>query len=164
MTNISQRKNISYLGAGIILTRTGPHGEHHYLLLKGRDTGVWSFSKGHSEVSDCESPLRTAVRETYEETGLRAGRDYHIMGDSIRFGKRPYWVGLVTAESIQVSVNRNEHTMAAWFSWEEICKLNANTDNEACQALGEGGSKYCTRGMKIRMVSYPFASTVNNAI
>ena len=128
MTIISQRNKLPYVGAGIILTRTGPQGEQHYLLLKGRDTGVWSFSKGPAEASDCESPLRTAVRETFEETGLCAGQDYCIMGDSIRFGKRPYWVGIMTAETRPVVVSRNEHTAAAWFSWEEICQLNANTD------------------------------------
>ena len=125
---VSQRNKPSYVGAGIILTRMDPHGEQHYLLLKGRDTGVWSFSKGHSERSDCESPLRTAVRETFEETGLYVGEDYRIIGDSIRFGKRPYWIGIVSSETRPVVVSRNEHSMAAWFSWSEICQLNANTD------------------------------------
>ena len=128
MTIISQRNKLPYVGAGIILTRIGSDGEQHYLLLKGRDTGVWSFSKGHSEIHDNNTPLRTAVRETFEETGLYAGQDYQIMGDSIRFGKRPYWVGLVSSETKPVVVSRNEHSAAAWFSWEEICMLNANTD------------------------------------
>ena len=128
MTIISQQQQKQpYVGAGIILTRKGTN-ETHYLLLKGRDTGVWSFSKGHPEVWDCDAPLRTAVRETFEETGLQAGRDYRIMGNSIRFGKRPYWVGIMTEPFANVVVCRNEHSMAGWFTWEEICHLKANTD------------------------------------
>jgi len=120
----------TYIGAGIILTRIDAN-ETRYLLLKGRDTGVWSFSKGHPESCDRTAPLRTAVRETFEETGLVAGRDYAIMGDSIRFGKRPYWVGVMNAAEAEIMVCRVEHTAAAWFSWEEICELKANTDVRA---------------------------------
>jgi 8-oxo-dGTP pyrophosphatase MutT (NUDIX family) len=120
----------TYVGAGIILTRIR-NDDTHYLLLKGRDTGVWSFSKGHPEFCDCETPLRTAVRETSEETGLVAGRDYNIVGDSIRFGKRPYWVGILNKNAAEVVVSRAEHTMAAWLTWEEICTLNSNTDVRA---------------------------------
>ena len=117
-----------YVGAGVILTRHDADGVTRYLLLKGRDTGVWSFSKGHPEIYDCDAPLRTAVRETFEETGLKAGQHYSIIGDSIRFGKRPYWVGIMKEPAATVIVCRKEHTMAAWFSWEEICQLNGNTD------------------------------------
>jgi 8-oxo-dGTP pyrophosphatase MutT (NUDIX family) len=123
---------ITYIGAGIILTRINNNdSEMQYLLLKGRETGVWSFSKGHPEFCDREAPLRTAVRETWEETGLVAGQDYNIMGDSIRFGKRPYWVGMLTLNAADVAVCRAEHSEARWFTWEEICDLNANTDVRA---------------------------------
>jgi len=118
----------SYVGAGIILTRHDDDGETRYLLLKGREGGVWSFSKGHPEIYDCEAPLRTAVRETFEETGLNAGHDYAIIGNSIRFGKRPYWVGIMKESDATIVISRTEHSMASWFSWEEICHLNGNTD------------------------------------
>jgi len=127
---------ITYIGAGIVLTRISATGTQ-YLLLKGLSRegrqGVWSFPKGHPEHSDLAFPLRTAVRETWEETGLLAGRDYTIMGDSIRFGKRPYWIGIMTADSdvAEVFIRREEHSEAAWFSWEEITHLNANTDVRA---------------------------------
>ena len=124
-------KSNTYVGAGIILTRIR-NDETHYLLLKGLGrNGVWSFSKGHPELCDCETPLRTAVRETCEETGLIAGRDYNIMGDSIRFGKRPYWVGILNTDAAEVVLCRAEHSMAAWFTWEEICELNSNIDVRA---------------------------------
>jgi 8-oxo-dGTP pyrophosphatase MutT (NUDIX family) len=121
----------AYTGAGIILTRTdGP--VPRILCLRGRATGIWSFSKGHPENVDGGKPLRTAARETYEETGLVAGDDYKIIGSSVRYGKRPYWMGILEeGVANQVRVARKEHDVAAWFSLEEIRQLRGNTDVRA---------------------------------
>jgi 8-oxo-dGTP pyrophosphatase MutT (NUDIX family) len=117
-----------YVGAGVILTRLdGP--TPRYLLLRGRETGVWSFSKGHPEVCDQGMHLRTAVRETYEETGFQAGLDYTLIGRSMRFGKRPYWIGILHAGMAdRYTVARDEHDAAGWFTWSEIIDMNTNTD------------------------------------
>ena len=40
----------------------------HVLLIKHRSGNHWSFPKGHANAG--ESPLETAQRELYEETGL----------------------------------------------------------------------------------------------
>ena len=114
------------VGAGIILVRKLGNATH-YLLLKGRDSGVWSFSKGHTESVDNGSKLRTAVRETTEETGLRAGVEYDIMGNSIRFGKRPYWIGVVRGNPT-ISICSREHSEAKWCTWEDICNMHSNMD------------------------------------
>ena len=120
-----------YVGAGIILVRLTDAGPR-YLVLKGMRSGVWSFSKGHPEIIDRGAPLRTAVRETFEETGYVNGRDYHIIGDAIRFGKRPYWVGLVGSSDMPpMKLSRTEHTEAAWLSRDEIENLESNTDVRA---------------------------------
>jgi len=37
-----------------------------FLVVKGRQTGKWSFPKGHSYLEETE--LECALRETYEET------------------------------------------------------------------------------------------------
>jgi 8-oxo-dGTP pyrophosphatase MutT (NUDIX family) len=113
------------VGAGIILVRNTENTQ--YLLLKGCTSGIWSFSKGHTESIDNGSALRTAVRETQEETGLCAGVDYDIIGNSIRFGKRPYWIGVVRGEPTVV-LSQNEHSEAQWFTREEILALNSNMD------------------------------------
>jgi len=102
--------------------------EFQFLLLKGLTTRIWSFSKGHPETCDGGAPLRTAVRETLEETGLEAGRDYDIIGDSIRYGKRPYWIGLLREGAGPVTLSSSEHSEAAWFSREEMEELNSNSD------------------------------------
>jgi ADP-ribose pyrophosphatase YjhB (NUDIX family) len=41
-----------------------------YLLIKRTDSGVWSFPAGGMEIG--ESLVDCAIRETYEETGLKA--------------------------------------------------------------------------------------------
>jgi 8-oxo-dGTP pyrophosphatase MutT (NUDIX family) len=53
---------------GGILSATPTTSETHYLLVKGRHGGIWSFPKGHSKKG--EEPLVTARREIEEETGL----------------------------------------------------------------------------------------------
>jgi 8-oxo-dGTP pyrophosphatase MutT (NUDIX family) len=127
MTNNVSNK---YVGAGIILMARSPClGEDRFLLLKGLDSGVWSFPKGHPEAMDGGMPLCTAVRETREETGLVAGVDYDILSESIRFGKRPYWIGVVRPTMGRIQLACDEHSMAAWFTWSEIANLEAcNTD------------------------------------
>ena len=121
-----------YVGAGVILVRDAD-GENtpRVLLLLGRETGVWSFSKGHPEEEDRGSPLRTAVRETLEETGYEVGRDYQLIGDALRFGKRPYWVGVVGHEAPPVRLADREHSAAGWFTAEEATLLNTNIDVRA---------------------------------
>lgn len=119
----------TYVGSGVILTRIA-EGGIKILLLQGCDSGVWSFPKGHPEQEDDGSTLRTAVRETFEETGYICGRDYRIFGDSVRYGKRPYWIGIVTVEK-NVRLAHSEHRTAGWFSIDEIRQLTTNTDVRA---------------------------------
>ena len=120
----------SYVGAGIIIVSLG-FNEPRYLMLKGAKSGVWSFPKGHPDTVDVGSQLRTAVRETYEETGYNAGCEYDIIGNPIRFGKRPYWLGVIRDSVSEVRINCSEHSESAWLTWEEISALNANTDVRA---------------------------------
>jgi len=123
-------------GAGVILFRfrSGPSSgaatsDPEFLLLKGRDTGVWSFPKGHPENEDNDEALRTATRETFEETGYIYDKDYHICGGSIRFGKRPYWVGYLTTNR-EVRLTSREHQTYGWFTRAELAEsgISANLD------------------------------------
>lgn len=128
----------NYTGAGIILTRLDGS-VPRFLCLRGRKTGVWSFSKGHPEQADEGKALRTAARETHEETGLVAGVDYTIIGASVRYGKRPYWAGLLVGDAAtRIRVARKEHDMAAWFTMDEIRKLRGNTDVRAWAKKADG--------------------------
>ena len=117
-------------GAGVILFRFRSGScEPEFLLLKGRDTGVWSFPKGHPEAADNGEALLTATRETYEETGYIYDKDYHICGGSIRFGKRPYWVGYLSSTKLPRLTPR-EHARYDWFTKAELerSEIQANLD------------------------------------
>jgi 8-oxo-dGTP pyrophosphatase MutT (NUDIX family) len=120
-----------YVGAGIVLARPDEICGYRFLLLRGRDTGVWSFSKGHPEREDHRSPLCTAARETFEETGLSVSDDYTIYGNSIRFGKRPYWLGIIKPDAKEVTLTPREHSAYAWMSWDEIGQIRGNLDVRA---------------------------------
>lgn len=127
MPNTPEKK--PYTGAGIILARLSDGEEPRFLLLRGRKTGVWSFAKGRPEENDRGAPLRTAVRETYEETGFMAGKEYTLIHKSIRFGKRAYWLGVMQPSAVyQLRIRSAEHTMAGWFTWDEVDRLQGNTD------------------------------------
>lgn len=132
MYGISTRQTVPdmYIGAGIIIAKRDD-AVWRFLLLKGRTTGVWSFSKGHPEQADKLSPLRTAARETFEETGLTVGEDYQIYGNSVRFGKRPYWLGVLRPDSSAILLSSREHSTYAWLTEEEIVHINGNTDVRA---------------------------------
>lgn len=59
---------LMFLGArGIVRDDLG-----RYLLIKRADNGVWSFPAGAMEVG--ESLPQCAIRETFEETGIKAER------------------------------------------------------------------------------------------
>lgn len=129
MTIITPTSSVT--GAGIILMRYDNNGTR-FFLLRGRNSGIWSFPKGHPEFCDDADLLRTAIRETYEETGLQAGCDYDFVGDSQRFGKRPYWIGLVRpCATAHMRLSLREHSMGAWFTVSEIERLRTNVDVRA---------------------------------
>jgi 8-oxo-dGTP pyrophosphatase MutT (NUDIX family) len=120
-----------YVGAGVVLVRNTTEGPR-FLLLRGCDTGVWSFPKGHPEDVDSGIHLNTAIRETREETGYEAGRDYTIISDRFRLGKRPYWIGVLNSRAPWTPhLAAREHSMFGWFAASEIATLNANIDVRA---------------------------------
>ncbi len=74
------------------------------LVVKGRRSGKWSFPKGAAEDGDRDI-LHTAMRETEEEVGLVAGRDYDLLSDPpIHHHNATYFLASqtsVTAENLK---------------------------------------------------------------
>lgn len=119
---MSVSPDTTYTGAGIILTRI-MDGRIQLLLLRGVSAGIWSFPKGHAEACDGGQPLRTAVRETREETGLVCGADYQIVGDRMRYGKNRYWLGVLLPGAREPIIEPREHTAAQWFDKDAVTTL-----------------------------------------
>jgi 8-oxo-dGTP pyrophosphatase MutT (NUDIX family) len=116
---------MTYVGAGIIISQPLTN---TYLLLKGR-SGIWSFPKGHSEIIDKGDLKQTAIRETFEETGLGLC-DYTITDKSRRFGKCPYWMGFVDLSKTKstIRINKDEHSEYKWFTITDIQQLAKQTN------------------------------------
>jgi 8-oxo-dGTP pyrophosphatase MutT (NUDIX family) len=95
------------------------------LLVKGKHK--WGFPKGHIESG--ESELDCAIRETYEETGLK--REHYILPGiqfKLKYNVILFLAVIVNPEHvgcIQIQ-DKCEITESKWFRIEEIEELNGN--------------------------------------
>lgn len=115
---------LMFVGArGIIRDESG-----RYLLIKRADNGEWAFPAGAMEIG--ESLSDCAVRETFEETGLKAGKATliafltgpaytfkNIFGDTYQHLSGSY---LLTEISGELNPDPEEATDAGWFSPAEF--------------------------------------------
>ncbi|TVY53871.1 Bis(5'-nucleosyl)-tetraphosphatase [asymmetrical], partial [Lachnellula cervina] len=125
------------------LTSAPPSTTNTQILLIHQKTIVpsspyfWTFPKGHAEEGDA-SLQHTAVREVWEETGLRVGVEDLLVfrngeGEEVEFrevytnpirkvGKEVrYWVGVVKGEQ-EVVMQEMEVDGAKWVGWDEAEK------------------------------------------
>lgn len=111
--------------AGFIIFRLRPTGEREYLLLDyGRH---WDFAKGHLEKG--EDDITAAMRELYEETGLRdpivvpnfhheisyffRGRDSRMIRKAVAF-----FLGQTTAADADIKIS-HEHRGFMFLPFEQ---------------------------------------------
>ena len=84
------------------------------LLVQGRETGKWSFPKGHITEDDS---LMCAIRETYEETGIELP---YIQRPRFTFTAGKYYLFYLDHEPV-VNVRDSKEIMNyGWFSEEEL--------------------------------------------
>lgn len=124
------------VSSGVITSRNHTS-ERNYLILKHENGGHWSFPKGHLEKG--EQPKETAVRELYEETGLKVkefipGFSRRTSYTLERGGKTVsktviYFLGLVSWKSkVRLSP---EHRDYSWLSYREArSQLTYENDKE----------------------------------
>lgn len=101
---------------------------HQFLLVKGRESGKYSFPKGHIEPN--ESPVHCMLRELYEETGieLMASMPRIKMCDIIK-SKIGLYMHCETTESFSTSPkDAKEVEEVGWYSKEQLQKMNLNAD------------------------------------
>jgi 8-oxo-dGTP pyrophosphatase MutT (NUDIX family) len=107
-----------YIGAGIIIHNN----KKQVLLVCDARSGRWGFPKGHPEPVDENLAINTAIRECYEETGMKIVDDYIIENSHPkRIGKRLYFSGVALRDSFR-SHNKNmeEIKEIGWWTLEEL--------------------------------------------
>ena len=122
LKNLKQSRSEIY-GAILHSKRTG-----RYLLVRGRETGKYSFPKGHIEPK--ERPIECITRELHEETGIDLMRHMHQihMKDLIK-SKIGTYLYCETTDDFETHINDNNEIMEAkWFSISEIANLSLNAD------------------------------------
>lgn len=96
--------------------------ENTVLLVKGRRSGKWSFPKGHIEAE--ETTLECALRELYEETGLKP--DQKPIG-SYKLSVGQYFI--FEFKEIETAVrDHNEIEEAEWVHFDKLSRMNCNVD------------------------------------
>ena len=107
-----------YIGAGIIIHNLNKE----VLLVCDARSGRWGFPKGHPEQCDKKLAINTAVRECFEETGMRVVNDYIIESMSPkRIGKRLYFNALLLNEAFLTHhLNKEEIQDVRWWRLEEM--------------------------------------------
>jgi 8-oxo-dGTP pyrophosphatase MutT (NUDIX family) len=94
--------------------------EPHFLLIRSRRDRSWGFPKGH--LLEGEDQLRGAMRELWEETGIREvalvpGFTEHVSYRVNRAGKFrqktvTYFLGRVMTQAVRLSEEHSEHRWA----------------------------------------------------
>ncbi len=105
--------------AGLVLFRREAGG-HRYLLLTNARHGDVGLPKGHAEPGEGE--IATALRETWEETGIRPARVCRHFRREVRYpvgaGTKSvvYFAAEAASERVRLSA---EHSHGAWLNLEE---------------------------------------------
>ena len=95
------------------------------LLVRNCNGKYWSFPKGHMEVGENEH--QTALREVYEETGLRVKiySGYRQVSDYSPFAniKKRVVFFLAETDSDRVKIQRSEIESYVWASFEQAKRM-----------------------------------------
>ena len=101
--------------------------EERLFLLLGYPSGHWDFVKGKMEAG--ESALQTAIRETYEETGIKDLEFLDGFEESIRYDfkfrgelihkKVVFYLAKTHTTHVEIS---HEHLGFSWLNYEDAVK------------------------------------------
>jgi 8-oxo-dGTP pyrophosphatase MutT (NUDIX family) len=124
------------------------------ILVKGRRTGKWSFPKGHKLRN--ESYLSCALRETFEETGIKLDGIRHIACHKLSVGE--YYFYELEDEVELCPCDTGEVEEAGWFGIDEIKAMNCNVDvNNFLDRLKRARRKVCEPLTPLTVLEEPVA-------
>ena len=117
----------------------------YVLILKDKSSGKWSFPKGAKEDSD-GTPLKTAIRECSEETGLLIDRDYYLLSYAplVTFNRMYFYANIITGAEERIILQDSEIVDYRW--------MNPHTSCPYWRDLNIGIREYM-RTVKYRQVS-----------
>jgi len=101
-----------------------------FLVVKGRVSNIWSFPKGRMK-SEYETEEECALREVFEETGIRLLTVKDL--PRIVIGRNVYFIKHTTKNEFQSFVIQDKYEVGevAWKTTNELRKLTANKDVRA---------------------------------
>lgn len=94
-----------------------------YAMVQGRETGKWSFPKGH--VNRYETPFECVIREVREETGIDS---LPIPQEGIPLGVGYYYSFVIADEIPLAPEDTREVQTTGWFSIDEMKEMRLNID------------------------------------
>ena len=96
---------------------------NNLLLVQGRETGKWSFPKGHRHEE--EVAFQCAFRETKEETGLEIDENYL---EELTLAAGKYYVYKLENEPVLIAIDCNEIMNIAWVPLNKLYGYMYNCD------------------------------------
>ena len=128
-----------YSAGGIVIKETNIL----IVLVNRKDAKVWTFPKGHIE--DGETPKDAALREVFEETGIRCRiidekeffvNNYTFERRGNKIFKTVYWYLMEPVEESGKIPNQNEISETKWVSLDEALEtLNYGSDRMMVRML-----------------------------
>jgi 8-oxo-dGTP pyrophosphatase MutT (NUDIX family) len=111
---------------------------NEYLLVKGKQSGKYSFPKGHIEAN--ETPIECILRELYEETGINitSVSSSNLVAKEIVRSRIGTYIYFETSENQEISTNdKNEIEEAGWYPLSKIRSMSLNADASYYLRLSE---------------------------
>jgi bis(5'-nucleosidyl)-tetraphosphatase len=106
---------------GIIIFRNSPR---EYLLVEQAFSKLWNFPKGH--VNEGESERETALREVFEETGLKVeildGFRECISFDESKIAHKTVVMFVGKPLTLDVCIPKDEISNYAWLNYDDALK------------------------------------------
>jgi 8-oxo-dGTP pyrophosphatase MutT (NUDIX family) len=125
VTNVPARR-----GGIIFLNKNTSIEDTKFLVVRGKDTGIWSFPKGRIDEDEDEEVC--AIREVYEETGILI--DSLKGNERIKIGRNTYFILYVDDINKYNTFNIKdtfEVDIVEWKAFSELKLLTCNKDIRA---------------------------------